>query len=306
MQVSWQGVFPAVTTQFRADESLDVDATLAHLEQLLAAGVHGLVMLGTLGEGASLDAGEKRALLSTTVAAVGGRVPVLAGVAETTTAAACRLAADAEARGVDGLMVLPGLLYKADPIEALAHHRSVARASGLPIMVYNNPVAYGVDVTPEMFAELAEEPTIVAIKESSEDTRRIVDLRNAVGDRYLLFCGVDDIALECLLLGAEGWLAGLVDAFPAETVRLFELARAGRLEEARVLYRWFMPLLHLDTHVKLVQYIKLAVAEVGWGTETVRAPRQPLARDERQRVLATIRAAIATRPAPAAPAGRAG
>jgi 4-hydroxy-tetrahydrodipicolinate synthase len=297
MRVSWRGVFPAVTTQFRADEALDVEKTLAHVEQLLAAGVHGLVMLGTLGEGSALDAEEKRTLLSATVAAVAGRMPVLAGVAETTTAAACRLASDAEARGVDGLMVLPGLLYKADAREALAHHRSVARASGLPIMVYNNPVAYGVDVTPEMFAELADEPTLVAIKESSEDTRRIVDLANTVGDRYILFCGVDDIALECLLLGAEGWLAGLVDAFPAETVRLFELAKAGRLEEACALYHWFMPLLHLDTHTKLVQYIKLAVAEVGWGTEAVRAPRLPLVGEERQRVLGTIRAALTTRPA---------
>jgi 4-hydroxy-tetrahydrodipicolinate synthase len=296
MRVTWQGVFPAVTTQFGADQSLDVEATVRHLDQLLAAGVHGVVMLGTLGEGASLDADEKRALLAATVEAVAGRVPALAGVAETTTAAACRLARDAEAIGLDGLMVLPGLLYKADPRETLAHHRAVARASALPVMVYNNPVAYGVDVTPEMFAELADEPTIVAIKESSEDTRRITDLANAVGDRYVLFCGVDDIALECLLVGAQGWLAGLVDAFPRETVRLFELARDGRIEEARALYRWFMPLLHLDTHVKLVQYIKLAVAEVGWGTETVRAPRLPLVGEERERLLATIRAAIASRP----------
>jgi len=297
MRVDWSGVFPALTTQLTPDQELDADATMAHVEHLLAAGVHGVVMLGTLGEGTSLSAEEKRQLLAATVGAVGGRVPVLAGVAEYTTAEACRLARDAEELGVDGLMVLPGMVYRSDPRETLAHFRSVARASGLPVMVYNNPVSYGVDVTPEMFAELADEETLVAIKESSEDTRRIVDLRNAVGERYVLFCGVDDIALEALAAGADGWLAGLVDAFPAETVRLWELMREGNLDEARAIYRWFMPLLHLDTHPKLVQYIKLAVAEVGWGAETVRAPRLPLEGEERKRVLAVIRKGIAERPA---------
>jgi 4-hydroxy-tetrahydrodipicolinate synthase len=296
MRVDWTGIFPALTTQLTSDQEVDTDATMAHVEHLLSAGVHGVVMLGTLGEGTSLSAEEKRQLLAATVAAAGGRVPVLAGVAEYTTAEACGLARDAEELGVDGLMVLPGMVYRSDPRETLTHFRSVARASGLPVMVYNNPVSYGVDVTPEMFAELADEETVVAIKESSEDTRRIVDLRNAVGDRYVLFCGVDDIALEALAAGADGWLAGLVDAFPAETVRLFELVREGNLDEARAIYRWFMPLLHLDTHPKLVQYIKLAVAEVGWGTETVRAPRLPLEGAERKRVLAVIRKGIEERP----------
>lgn len=298
MRVDWTGIFPAVTTQLTAAEELDTAATVRHVEHLLAAGVHGVVMLGTLGEGTSLAAEEKRSLLAATVAAVAGRVPVLAGVAEYTTAEACRLARDAEELGVDGLMVLPGMVYRSDRRETLAHYRAVARASGLPVMVYNNPVSYGVDVTPEMFAELADEETLVAIKESSEDTRRIVDLRNAVGERYVLFCGVDDIALEALAAGADGWLAGLVNAFPAETVRLFDLVRDGDLDEARALYSWFMPLLHLDTHPKLVQYIKLAVAEVGWGTETVRAPRLPLEGDERDRVLAVIRQGLADRPTP--------
>lgn len=298
MRVDWRGVFPAVTTQFTGSGEVDAGATARHVEVLLAAGVHGVVMLGTLGEGSSLEAEEKRALLAATVEGVGGRVPVLAGVAELSTAAACRMARDAEGIGVDGLMVLPALVYRADAREAMGHFRAVAGASGLPVMVYNNPVAYGVDVTPEMFAELADEETIVAIKESSEDTRRVTELRNAVGDRYALFGGVDDIALECLLLGADGWLAGLVDAFPRETVRLWELARAGALEEARVLYRWFLPLLRLDTEVKLVQNIKLAVAEVGWGTETVRAPRLPLAGEERERALRVIRTAISHRPRP--------
>jgi 4-hydroxy-tetrahydrodipicolinate synthase len=297
MRVEWTGIFPALTTQLTADQELDTEATMQHVEHLLAAGVHGVVMLGTLGEGTSLSAEEKRVLLAATVSTVDGRVPVLAGVAEYTTVAACRLAHDAEEIGADGLMVLPGMVYRSDARETLTHFRAVARASGLPVMVYNNPVSYGVDVTPALFAELADEDTLVAIKESSEDTRRIVDLRNAVGDRYVLFCGVDDIALEALAAGADGWLAGLVNAFPAETARLWELIAEANLEEARALYRWFMPLLHLDTHVKLVQYIKLAVAAVGWGTETVRAPRLPLEGEERERVLEIIRQGIADRPA---------
>ena len=296
MRVDWTGIFPALTTQLTPDQEVDTDATMAHVEHLLSAGVHGVVMLGTLGEGTSLSAGEKRQLLAATVTAVGGRVPVLAGVAEYTTAEACRLAHDAEEIGVDGLMVLPGMVYRSDPRETLTHFRSVAQGSSLPVMVYNNPVSYGVDVTPEMFAELADEETVVAIKESSEDTRRVVDLRNAVGERYVLFCGVDDIALEALAAGADGWLAGLVNAFPAETVRTWELVREGNLDEARAIYRWFMPLLHLDTHPKLVQYIKLAVAEIGWGTETVRVPRLPLEGEERKRVLGVIRKGIAERP----------
>ena len=297
MNVDWHGIFPALTTQFEEDESLDHEATVEHVERLIEAGVHGVVMLGTLGEGNSLSADEKRELLIATVSAVDGRVPVIAGVAEYTTAAAERLAAAAERIGVDGLMVLPGMTYRSDPRETIAHYRAVAGASGLPVMVYNNPVSYGVDVTPEMFAELADCETIVAIKESSEDTRRITDIRNSVGNRYVLFCGVDDIALEALAAGADGWLAGLVDAFPRETVRIWELVGEGRLDEARAIYRWFMPMLHLDTHPKLVQYIKLAVQEVGWGRETVRRPRLPIEGDERERVLETIRAGIADRPA---------
>lgn len=297
MQVDWRGVFPAVTTQFREDQSLDLEATVAHLEALLRVGVHGLVMLGTLGEGTSLEHDEKLAVLRATVQAGGGRVPVLAGVAEFTTAAACRLAAAAEELGVDGLMLLPAMVYRADHRETVAHYRTVAGASGLPIMVYNNPVAYGVDIPPEVFVELADEPSLVAIKESSDDVRRITDLRNLAGDRYRLFCGVDDLALESALMGADGWLAGLVNAFPEETVRIWELAAAGHLAEARALYRWFAPLLHLDTDVKLVQHIKLAMAEVGLGSEHVRAPRLPLTGDERSRVLAVIRHGLETRPA---------
>ncbi len=296
MSVTWQGVFPAATTQFRPDESLDLPATLAHIEAMIEAGIDGLVLLGTVGENCSLEAAEKREILRAAVDHVGGRVPVLSGVAEYTTALACRFAADALKAGVDGLMVLPGMVYKSDPRETVAHFRAVARATELPIMIYNNPVSYGVDLKPHAFAALADEPTLVAIKESSEDPRRITDIKNEVGDRYLLFCGVDDLVLESLILGAVGWVSGLVNAFPRENRLLWDLAVAGRFAEAREVYRWYTPLLHLDTHPKLVQYIKLAAAECGHGTETVRGPRMTLEGPEREAVLAIIRKAIATRP----------
>jgi len=297
MRVDWEGIYPALTTQFHEDDSLDIAATRRHVEALLEAGVHGLVMLGTLGEGTSLTTDEKIAVLDATVKTSAGRVPVLAGIAELTTSAACDLAAAAERIGVEGLMVLPAMAYKADRRETLAHLRKVAAATELPVMVYNNPVSYHVDITPEMFAELADEDSFVAIKESSDDVRRITDLRNEVGDRYQLFCGVDDLALESLVMGADGWLAGLVNAFPRETVRIWELALAGELEKAREIYRWFAPLLRLDTDVKLVQYIKLAVTECGLGSEKVRLPRLALEGEERKRILSVIRRGIETRPA---------
>jgi len=297
MNVSWSGVFPAATTQFAADQSLDLPATMRHLDHMIEAGIHGLIMLGTVGENCSLLYDEKLQLLRATVEHVAGRVPVLTGVAEYTTALACRFAEDAKTAGVDGLMVLPAMVYKSDPRETITHFRQVASATDLPVMVYNNPVSYGVDITPEMFADLADEPHLVAIKESSENVRRITDLRNTCGDRYVLFCGVDDLVLESLLLGAEGWVSGLVNAFPAENRLLWDLATSGRWEEARDVYRWYTPLLHLDTHVKLVQYIKLAVQECGLGSELTRAPRLPLVGEEREQVLAIIRQGIATRPA---------
>jgi 4-hydroxy-tetrahydrodipicolinate synthase len=296
MTVQWQGVFPAATTQFKSDLSLDLAATAAHLEKLIAAGVHGLIMLGTVGENCSLEYAEKLDVLRTAVRQAEGRVPVLTGVAECTTALACRFAADAQKAGAAGLMVLPAMVYKSDPRETLAHFRAVAKASDLPIMCYNNPVSYGVDITPAMFADLADEPKFVAIKESSENVRRITDLTNTCGDRYQVLCGVDDLVLESIVLGAVGWVSGLVNAFPAENRLLWDLAKAGRYDEARAVYRWYTPLLHLDTHVKLVQYIKLAMAETGMGSETVRAPRLPLAGEERERILKIIRDAIKTRP----------
>lgn len=296
MNVTWEGVFPAATTQFHTNQALDLPATLGHIDKMIDAGIHGLVMLGTVGENCSLEYAEKLEVLRATVDRVRGRIPVLTGVAECTTARACGFAADAEKIGVTGLMVLPAMVYKSDPRETIVHYRTVARASGLPIMVYNNPVSYGVDITPEMFADLADEPKLVAIKESSENVRRITDLANVCGDRYILFSGVDDLVLESLLLGATGWVSGLVNAFPAENRLLWDLARAGQWEEARRIYRWYTPLLHLDTHLKLVQYIKLAQQECGLGSEMVRAPRLPLEGEERERILAIIRHGIATRP----------
>jgi 4-hydroxy-tetrahydrodipicolinate synthase len=295
--VTWRGVFPAVCTQFHSDQSLNVAGTLAHVDAMLAAGCHGLVMLGTVGENCSLEPAEKRELLRATIQHVGKRVPVLTGVAEYTTAGASRYAADAAKFGADGLMVLPAMVYKSDPRETMTHFRTVARATGLPIMVYNNPPSYGVDITPSMFTDLADEPTLVCIKESSENPRRITDIYNLCKDRYVLFAGVDDLVLECLILGAVGWVSGLVNAFPHENRLLWDLATAGKWGEAREVYRWYTPLLHLDTHPKLVQYIKLAAAECGYGSELTRAPRLPLVGKERDEVLALIRQAIATRPA---------
>ena len=295
--VDWNGIFPAVTTQFRRDESLDIEATQRGVEGLVAAGMDGLIMLGTVGENSSLDAAEKRTVLRAAKEAAGGRVPVLSGVAEYTTALGETYARDCEEIGIDGLMVLPAMVYKSDPRETVAHYRRIARASGLPIMVYNNPVSYGVDITPEMFADLAEEETIVALKESSENVRRITDIVNLLGDRFVLFAGVDDLVLESTLLGTVGWVSGLVNVFPEESVRLMDLARKGAWDEARTLYRWLTPSFHLDTSTKLVQNIKLGQHVVGLGAEWVRAPRLVLEGAERAEVIALIETAAANRPA---------
>jgi 4-hydroxy-tetrahydrodipicolinate synthase len=296
MRVTWKGVFPAITTQFKQDQSLDLAATAKHLEAMIQAGIHGAVFLGTVGENTALEYDEKLSILREMKGVVRGRIPMLTGVAEYTTALACRFARDAEKIGLDGLMVLPCMVYKSDERETITHYRIVAKSTGLPVMVYNNPVSYGVDIVPEAFARLADEPNLVAIKESSEDVRRITDLRNIVGNRYILFGGVDDLVLESILLGAEGWISGLVNAFPDENRALWDLAIAGKWERARELYRWYTPLLHLDTKVKLVQYIKLAMQETGLGSEMVRPPRLPLEGAEREQILGIIRKAIATRP----------
>lgn len=295
-QVDWKGVFPAVPTQFRDDFTVDLEATQRHVEALLENGIHGLIMLGTIGENCSLSIDEKISVLKMAVATAKGRVPVLNGVAEFTTANACETARRAEQAGVDGLMVMPAMVYNSDRRETVHHFRTVANSMKLPIMCYNNPPVYRVDITPEMFEDLADVDNIVCIKEASGDVRRITDLFNALGDRYLIFSGLDDVALESMMLGCTGWISGLVDAFPRENRLLWDAAMAGDYKTALSIYRWYMPLLHFDSHPKLVQYIKLACTEVGYGKETVRAPRLPLVGPERDRALKTIRDAIATRP----------
>jgi 1-pyrroline-4-hydroxy-2-carboxylate deaminase len=296
MKVNWHGVYPAATTEFKADQSLDLPATQKHIDAMIRSGVHGMIVLGTVGENCSLEYSEKLDVMRAAKEAVGGRVPLLTGVAECTTALACRFVADARKIGLDGLMVLPGMVYKSDARETVAHFRTVAKAGELPILCYNNPISYGVDITPEMFAEMADEPLFVAIKESSENPRRITDIKNACGDRYILMGGVDDLALECAVLGATGWVSGLVNAFPAENRLMWDLLQAKKYEEALAVYRWYTPLLHLDTLPKLVQYIKLCNAECGLGSEMVRAPRLPIVGKEREEILKIIRKAIASRP----------
>ena len=292
----WSGVFPATTTQFAKDERLDIAATQEVVNALIEDGVDGIICMGTVGENCSLHADEKRALLAAVKEVVAGRVPLLSGVAEYTAPIAAQFARDAEEIGIDGLLLLPAMVYKATQREAVTHFRTVAQATGLPIMIYNNPVSYGVDLSIESYAELADLKNVIAIKESSEDTRRITDLSAAYPDRFILFAGVDDVVLESLMLGAQGWVSGLTNAFPRESVALYELAKAGRYAEALAIYRWFMPLLHLDTIPTLVQCIKLAEQIMGRGSETVRAPRLPLVGEERARVEQIVRQAVATRP----------
>ncbi len=292
----WKGVFPAVTTQFKEDLSLDLDATCRHLEVLIESGVSGLIMLGSLGENVALTLEEKRAVMRAAILTANGRVPVISGVAELSTGAAQAYVRELEALGADGAMVMPSMAFRPDRDETLAHYRGVARSTSLPIIVYNNPISYHADVTPEMFDALADERNLVAIKESSGDVRRITDLINQVGDRYVLFAGVDDLALECALLGATGWIAGIGLAFPKENQRLWDLAMAGEWTKARDLYRWYTPLLHLDVGTKFVQNIKLAIQEVGLGREYVRLPRLPLAGEQREAALRIIRDGIERRP----------
>ena len=284
MSTRWSGVFPALTTPFRDDLRVDHAALGAHIERMLQAGVHGLVLLGSLGESGSLSTEEKLAILTTAVGAVARRVPVLAGVAEPTPEDAERRSGEATAAGADGVMLLPPMRYRGDPRETLTYLARVAGASTLPVMIYTNPVAYGTDVRPEMFAELSRVPSIVALKESSEDPRRITDIIGLTEDRYQIFIGVDDLALESFLLGAVGWVAGLVCAFPEESVALYGLAQAGHWEEARRLYRWFMPLLHLDATPRFVQAIKLVQELVGLTSARVRPPRLGLPQEERSRI----------------------
>ena len=294
--LSWSGVYPAATTQFRPDGAVDIPATQGGLDALIRDGVHGLIVLGTCGENNSLEPEEKRQVLAAAVEVAAGRVPVVVGVSELTTERAARFAGDAERIGADALMVLPAMVYVPTETELVTHFRAVAQASGLPIMLYNNPPAYRVSITLEALRRLADVPTIVAVKESAPDPRRFTDLINAFGERFILMAGLDDVALEGLLLGARGWVSGLTSAFPQESVALVAAVDRGDLDLARRIYRWFMPLLHLDADHDLVQSIKLAEQIMGRGSERVRAPRLPLEGARRAQVIAMVETAAATRP----------
>ncbi len=295
-KVTWRGVFPAVTTQFRDDFSLDVEATRKVIAGLVRDGVSGLVVCGTVGENCSLTAAEKIQVIEAAVDVAKGKVPVVAGVAEYTTAFAIDTAKAAQKAGVDGVMVMPALVYSARPHETAAHYRGVGGAIDVPLMVYNNPPIYKNAVTPDILASLADVETIQAFKDSSGDTRAFTDLRNMVGDRFTLFAGLDDTVVESIMLGAVGWVSGMSNAFPQEGEALFRLAAAGRYAEARELYDWFMPLLHLDARPDLVQCIKLCEAIMGRGSALTRPPRLALPEADRKEVEALMAKALATRP----------
>ena len=292
----WRGVYPAATTQFAEDLSVDLDATQRVQSALVDDGVTGLIILGTCGENNSLEPDEKRTVLQGAVEAVNGRVPIVAGVSEFTTARAIDYARDAEKLGADALMVLPAMVYVPTVDELVAHFRAVAEATALPIMLYNNPPAYRVNVSFEALDALADVRNIVAVKESAPDPRRFTDIHNRFGDRYTYMAGLDDIALEGLMLGASGWVSGLTSAFPSESVRLVEALAEGKFEEALAIYRWFMPLLHLDAEHDLVQSIKLAEQIMGRGSERVRMPRMPLTGQRRKDVIAWVEQCAATMP----------
>lgn len=292
----WQGVYPAATTQFAADSSVDLDATQRVQTALVEDGVDGLVLLGTVGENNSLLPEEKRAVLRGAVEALGGKVPLITGVSELNTDRAVQYAKDAEAIGMTALMVLPAMVYVPTSEELFAHLKAVAEATSLPVMLYNNPPAYRVTIDFDTLEKLADIPNVIAIKESAPDSRRITDVINRFGDRYTIMAGLDDVALEAMLLGASGWVSGLTSAFPQESVALIAAFERGDLEEARSIYRWFMPLLHLDSDPDLVQSIKLAEQIMGRGSERVRMPRLPLSGARRAEVIAMVEKCAATRP----------
>jgi len=295
MSISWKGIFPAFTTKFTANDTLDLALFEKGLQAQLDAGVDGIVLGGSLGEASTLTIEEKETLVKLAIE-IAGPVPVVLNIAEGATKVAIRQAALGKSWGVKGLMLLPPMRYKTDERETLTFFKSVARSTNLPIMIYNNPVDYKTEVTLEIFEQLMECDNVQAVKESTRDISNVTRMVNRFGDRYKILCGVDTLAMEELLMGADGWVGGLVTAFPRETVAVYRLIKAGMLEEARTIYRWFLPLLELDIHPKLVQYIKLAEAQVGLGSEYVRAPRLTLVGEERERVLAIIKEGIATRP----------
>lgn len=296
MQIHWKGIMPAVTTKFTAQDELDLDAFSLNINAQLEAGVHGIVLGGTLGEASTLNPNEKRELTTTTVKLANGNVPVLMNIAEQTTSGAVEAVKIAEQDGANGLMLLPPMRYNACPTETVQYLKTVAKNTSLPILIYNNPVDYKIEVTLDMFEELLECENIQAVKESTRDVSNVTRIKNRFGNRLKIMTGVDTIALESMIMGADGWIAGLVCAFPKETVVLYELVKAGRIQEAIEIYRWFFPLLELDIHPKLVQNIKLAEVYTKIGTEYVRAPRLMLQGSERERVIGIIENALINRP----------
>ncbi len=296
MAVSWKGIFPAITTKFTSQNNLDLFLFKKNLNAQLQAGINGIVLGGTLGEASVLTNEEKEILVKETLLFVNEKVPVIINIAEGSTQIAVELAQKASLWGAQGLMLLPPMRYKSDERETVQYFKDIAESTDLPIMIYNNPVDYKIDVTIDMFSELVAVSNIQAIKESTRDVTNVTRLRNAFGNRFHILCGVDTLALEELVLGADGWVAGLVCAFPAETVAIYRLVKAGRLEEAISIYRWFMPLLELDIHSKLVQYIKFAESKMGIGSEIVRKPRLILEGSERQRIEKIIDVGIKNRP----------
>jgi 4-hydroxy-tetrahydrodipicolinate synthase len=296
MSISWTGVMPAVTTKFTAKDELDLDMFAVNINAQLEAGVSGIILGGTLGEASTLTSNEKKVLMKETVKLVKGKVPVIINIAEQTTKGAIHAAHVAEECGATGLMMLPPMRYKANDYETVTYFKETAKSTKLPIMIYNNPIDYGIMVTLDMLEELTECDNIQAVKESTRDISNISRIKTRFGNRLNVLTGVDTLGLESTLMGADGWVAGLVCAFPAETCAVFELAKAGRIKEALEIYRWFLPLLELDISPQLVQNIKMAEVATGIGTEYVRAPRLPLIGDERERVAAVIKQGMATRP----------
>jgi 1-pyrroline-4-hydroxy-2-carboxylate deaminase len=295
MSISWKGVFPAFTTKFTANDTLDLDLFEKGLQAQLDAGVDGIVLGGSLGEASTLTTDEKEKLVKLAID-IAGPVPVVLNIAEGATKEAIKQAALGKSWGVKGLMLLPPMRYKTDDRETLTWFKAIAQSTDLPIMIYNNPVDYKIEVTLDIFEKLQEFDNVQAVKESTRDVSNVTRMINHFGDRYKILCGVDTLAMEELLMGADGWVGGLVTAFPRETVAVYRLIKAGLIDEARAIYRWFLPLLELDIHPKLVQYIKLAEAQVGLGSEYVRAPRLTLVGEERERVLKIIKEGIAARP----------
>lgn len=296
MTIQWKGVYPALTTKFTANDELDLPLFEKNLQAQITAGVAGVILGGTLGEASVLTTAEKETLVKFTLEKVNGKVPVIINIAEGSTKEALQQATLAKQWGAQGLMILPPMRYKTDHRETVTYFTTIAQSTELPIMIYNNPVDYKTEVTLDMFEEIAACKNFQAIKESTRDVTNVTRLKNRFGDRLKILCGVDTLAMEELCLGADGWVAGLVCAFPAETVAIYKLVKAGNIAEATKIYRWFMPLLELDIHAKLVQYIKLAEKQTGIGSEEVRPPRLTLTGEERERVLKIINEGIATRP----------